>query len=497
MGAHVEPLADFIRYVWVSERAREIWEPRIAAAIEAWLEIELLSVLAGVRPCSLRLVDVADLMAISQRAASFGLSVLPVQPASGGKYIYRTVAAPAEEAKVTQFFCAIGKIDVVREMQEAWSARLDARVGEFLGYPPCCVNFFTRIWAKATDTTWHMAINTPSAVVVANSAELVGRQNCNICLRWLGIRAVPHLPCSFECEGTDELGRQLLTIGESSGFKQEVDWIRNMLAWPVEWSALHGIAEIKTPILKIATNTDVTPERYLVRRTSEIFPEEKGVGTSFPFEVSHGKLDSTTNLAEFPEEPINSADDIYYYDNGFSSAAAMHAAHMPIVRAAQLELLRQSSASADELRVIDIGAGNGALLRKLCELIPNLLGDGVEISHNKIVRASVSLHHDRVTLHRGDVLADVPGFPARRYGLAIVPIWALPDMASFEPSHFMSRVLGSAMRTLVYAYPDAHARLIGRFASWEQSAVKKGLLIAAQEQPSQADVKFCLIESDR
>ena len=37
-----------------------------------------------------------------------------------------------------------------------------------------------------------------------------------------------------------------------------------VLSWPIEWSALHGIAELKTPILRASVTTDVTHYKYMV-----------------------------------------------------------------------------------------------------------------------------------------------------------------------------------------------------------------------------------------
>ena len=62
-----------------------------------------------------------------------------------------------------------------------------------------------------------------------------------------------------------------------------MDWLLELLNWSVEWSALHGIAEIKTPILKVSTRTDATPHKYTVRRTEETAPTEAVRGLVFPY----------------------------------------------------------------------------------------------------------------------------------------------------------------------------------------------------------------------
>ena len=88
----------------------------------------------------------------------------------------------------------------------------------------------------------------------------------NILWRWMGVRAVPHLPCSFACPGTVEFANSLMGLGREIGYGAEMEGIEEILSWPVSWSALHGIAEVKTPILKASTRTDATAHEFIVRR---------------------------------------------------------------------------------------------------------------------------------------------------------------------------------------------------------------------------------------
>jgi len=94
---------------------------------------------------------------------------------------------------------------------------------------------------------------------------------------------VPHLPCDFHCEPTLKIGRCLLAVAERSGHAAEADWLQEILSWPAEWSALHGIAEIKTPVLKCITRTDHTDLKYTVRWRGESFPREGAAGLAFPY----------------------------------------------------------------------------------------------------------------------------------------------------------------------------------------------------------------------
>jgi hypothetical protein len=76
-----------------------------------------------------------------------------------------------------------------------------------------------------------------------------------------------------------------MEVGRRAGFQQEMDWMHEILSWPVEWSALHGIAEIKTPVLKVSNNTDATAQKYVVQRPGQAYPAEGSHGLSFPFQV--------------------------------------------------------------------------------------------------------------------------------------------------------------------------------------------------------------------
>lgn len=62
-----------------------------------------------------------------------------------------------------------------------------------------------------------------------------------------------------------------------------MDDLENILSWPVSWSTLHGIAEIKTPVCKIICNTDATATKYTLRLRGTRYPEEGAQGLGFPF----------------------------------------------------------------------------------------------------------------------------------------------------------------------------------------------------------------------
>ena len=99
----------------------------------------------------------------------------------------------------------------------------------------------------------------------------------------------PDCPKKLATTRRVEIGRSCVEIGRSSGFDEEMDWLLEILQWPIEWTSLHGIAEIKTPVLKVSASTDATATRYVVQRQGSRYPEEGATGLGFPFRVPHSQ----------------------------------------------------------------------------------------------------------------------------------------------------------------------------------------------------------------
>jgi hypothetical protein len=278
-------LPDFTRWSWVSDRARDVWEPRIHRITRAWLQIEWLSVTAGVRACGVTIATPEQFIQQAPAWAEQGLNALPVEMVGVSGQPYASTTVPQQAAKPFAFRLVLGAPADVAAFKRAWDESDDRRIGELLGYPTCCREFFRQIWVEQSllDTTWPMAMNSATDHRGITTIELSGAPEANILWRWIGVRAVPHLPCRFDCARSVELAQRMLAVGRDAGYSQEVDWLLAMLDWPVEWSALHGIAEIKTPLLKISTRTDATAGKYSVRRAGTGYPLEGGLGLGFPW----------------------------------------------------------------------------------------------------------------------------------------------------------------------------------------------------------------------
>lgn len=280
-------LPDFTRVAWVSPEAQKVWSERLQRIHGACSEVEWRSVTQGVRACALLPGEYAG------RWADHGLDARPVGE-NGAPLV-------------------VGRAGDVAAFQLSWDLSDTAMMGRLLGQPACCLGFQHRVWTELglEDTTWPMALagSTPSADGAL--LEMTGPPQTNLLWRCLGVRPVPHLPCGPACAHTIALAGQYAEIGRRAGFAAEMSWMTEILSWPVEWSSLHGIAEIRTPILKISTRTDPLARTYVVRRHGDRYPDQGASALRFPYRqarpalltLSHGfrrGLENAASLAECP-----------------------------------------------------------------------------------------------------------------------------------------------------------------------------------------------------
>jgi hypothetical protein len=264
----IEPASgdtDFVRLAWPSERVRVKWEPRLHCVAYTCAELEWLSVVAGLRRCCLKSASPQVVVEHGERWAAAGLNCLIVGVQAAAKYSTRI--RPARPGEPASLRMALGSESDLTRFGRAWREGDHETMGELLGYPPCCRDFFRRVWVeqRLIDTTWSMAAATTGASALQSEIAVGGPFPVNLLWRWLGVRAVPHLPCRFDCQASAGFGRTFIELGRTSGFAAEMDWLEEVLSWPVTWSAAGGVATITTPILTITTNTDAAAGKRVVR----------------------------------------------------------------------------------------------------------------------------------------------------------------------------------------------------------------------------------------
>ncbi len=326
-------LPDWTRWAWGSKVEREWWMPLFQEASNAFQQIEKLSVVEGVRDACWYFVSPENLIAETEWAMERGLILYPSTLSHTGNF-YSSKGATSGPV---QFRVILSKPGV-----NLFPFTDDEKIGQALGYPECCRRAFDATWGHGqVDSTWEQWNNTKPGSPISHSHSL---------WRWMGIRLVSHMPCSYDCAASNEIANKMIEVGEKHGFGEQIKIIREVLNWPVRWSRLFGIAEIVGPCIKVSTRTDWTPKREEFEKKGDYFKPTKELWT----------------------------------DNGFATPSAMRAAHNGILPTIINDI-------PNGARVLDLGCGNGLFLRRLKGIRPDIRIAGVDHNAAAVARASATL----------------------------------------------------------------------------------------------------------
>jgi hypothetical protein len=413
------PVPERTRVIWTSQAAQELWSPRIARINQAWAAVERASVL-NFRSACRQSVSPDELPALSGKVAEQGLGLLILGKQNAGG-MYSSRGSEHTSGAFNYNIVLAQDIATARTFSIASKAGQNDVMGDLLGYPPCCIRFFEQAWTKESwmDTTWPMVRDAGSNHVVIDGVHPWN----NILLRWLGVRPVPHLPCSFGCPGTRALGEKFAALWPA----EELGWMRELLEANIEWNAMKGTAEIRLPILKIATTTDPLTEPVSVRIHGKNL-EAQAKGNTFPW--------PETNAAPSIQPMVFHRRSTEWGANGFSSSEAMFAAHQMVRdKFRTLQLPEVPS-------VLDLGCGNGILANSLS-------GDatGVEADAERAAHA-----RSRLKAVYALPILDFVREHSKIYDVALIAEQRLQEMTPEDRWEFMKWSDAHARYVLVYNY---------------------------------------------
>ena len=286
-------LPDVVRVAWVSEEARSAHQPQIERVRKAWSSAEWRSVAARIRPCARVMISPKLFQAFNDDVSAQGLKVYPLRVIE--------LTSNRKNASSIWMEAVVGTRRDAKLFVKAWKQRDTLEMGRMLGYPPCCTNFYRTIEVRQLiDHTWLAAMNTKTANREDRAIRITAPDLPwgNTLLRKISLMAVQHLPCSFDCARSLELAAQFIGLMRDDGYEEETRYLTEALAWPMEWSGLHGIAEIRTPVVKICTRTDSTAQKVVVQWLGSQYPSEGARGLTYPFIIRHSGSDRLVTITE-------------------------------------------------------------------------------------------------------------------------------------------------------------------------------------------------------
>jgi hypothetical protein len=263
-------LPAFSRITWASAASRSTWGERLSRVRRALDDRERPSCWSGILPARIVKIYPYREPEWTDEARRCGLEVERLEATA-------TDMARDEELQTGKAILVLaGRPEAVRQ------ARVE-RSGRALGMPDCC--------ARQAERTRPLALRSQEMILMLSSVPEVEPGGCaflrqawetNLFWRGAGVSFLPYLPCVVGCERSKALAQALLARMTRSGFEEETGWLREMLSWSLSWSALHGIAELKTPLFKACGSTDATAGRHEIclEGTS---PKDAPAGIGFPY----------------------------------------------------------------------------------------------------------------------------------------------------------------------------------------------------------------------
>ena len=163
-------------------------------------------------------------------------------------------------------------------------APINTQDQEFLGIPDCCRLSNELAHQKVRkEFLWEIAEATEGRQITHQIITLEDDLVMGAFWQQLLLNPVAYHYCSFQCSASKQLQNEQLDFLYEKGFKEEADTLSEIYAWPLEWSASHGIAELRTPVIKLAYDTDATGEKYSIRKLGERYPQHGAMGLHFPY----------------------------------------------------------------------------------------------------------------------------------------------------------------------------------------------------------------------
>lgn len=248
----------FTKTNWKSGDARDTWRDLLQRAASAKRHAEWKSVLSGEtdRKAAIIHVNNNNREKWLRRIGEYGLSYRDIrysEPYDGFSHKF----FPTDKSDPNRItYAVIAESDDVADKMEEAELDMDGHerhdmVGELLGFPECCRKQFNEIWLDKglIDPMYEVSCNTDSACAVDGDHNhvRVGEPNpyTNVMYRYFGWSFITHIPCSWDCEKSTEIGRARGGIMADDGYQDAANAMYNFLDKPMTWTGLKGFGHVK------------------------------------------------------------------------------------------------------------------------------------------------------------------------------------------------------------------------------------------------------------
>lgn len=277
-------LPKYVRTQWATKELKDAWEEKLMLMRRIPSMLDRLAVFKGLRPCAVVRVNDKDMDAFKQEMADNAAFFIPTEKDRGS-------------------WLGVVSLDMMKAYElssilKSNNGGADKRAG-MLGVPECCHTFNKETGvAGYHDATWQYASNASDGNLKKRGETSIRikrecHQHSTPMLRSIGIRILPWVPCSPDCQASIHIADELVRLGKEANI-QHFDEFLNMLEMPIEWNALKGIAYVSTPLFKIEHDSVTCYPTYIVQKEGTYYPEGAPRGLKFPWNELPGRKRRTS-----------------------------------------------------------------------------------------------------------------------------------------------------------------------------------------------------------
>ena len=227
-------MENFVRVI--PKRGFEEWPQKLGQIGRLYHEAEYETVKEGVRAASTVHMDQHNIKSLLEKFNKDGLQFTPLR-ISGYYQGFSHFHPPVKEGEPFYWYgCLTRTYEDAQRFKEADLKGDHTTIGEMLGYPPCCIKYFSRTFPNVNyDPIW-----------IDLEGEVQGWPECNQMLRYFGVRITSHLSCSPVCKATKKIGAEWMKIMVKSD-KELAKILYDLLADKMTWNSYHGVVQVEMP----------------------------------------------------------------------------------------------------------------------------------------------------------------------------------------------------------------------------------------------------------
>jgi len=251
---HLEP---FRKSNWKTAESRDKWSPKLNSFTRIFDKLEYWSMLSDQTDREIKIIhyDHQNRDDWLERIGREGLHYRDIKTVrSYDGYSNRHFSTSKSDSERISYAAIAKTADAVDKAEEA---ELDLEgeerhraVGNLLGFPDCCVDFFVDTWVgeHKMDNIFTIARNSGNATVVDDTGNIIRIEDpepyTNNLWKGFNYRFTTHNPCSYDCQATIDLAKRRGRFAADSGYQDEINSLYNWLDKPMKWSGYKGLARL-------------------------------------------------------------------------------------------------------------------------------------------------------------------------------------------------------------------------------------------------------------